>query len=570
LDQAEELTTDKIIIMLDSGKFGTGIQVRRRNLKPLKAEKSMKFRSIIIVLATLMLIAGVGVAADTSSNPVDLLNQYIEALKASDWSTAERCWVASDIESSHRLGIKYIDVPVKYDCASVLTKYIDQIRDGGVKVIIGEPVDGEGWTKIPVKLSTANDSATTIYYAVKTPEGWRLSAPAHVLTQGWKKYQSKYADIYYTDDSRINDYAGRALDDFIESAGSELGLAPDDMKKLADNRIEYYLCDENQIREITGFDIHGMVDLPVDAVITRHLPHKHELTHFLINYSLRNLSLYTAPFMQEGTACYLGGRWEKSPAIISYAGYAILKFELAAPEDILTFSDFHYTVGSADISYPVSALFAGYLTGLMSPEDFRQLYLDLSGDLSDIQSWSRERIQTTLEKACGRSWDEIRDSFNVYWPPMGTTAITPESDIAGDSIIDMDDEQGRLIVTDDGAAVHFRIVLANGQDRGFVLMTDPDQEVNADYKSDLFMQQLPNHRYDGYRYGIRFTPDEIAFYDYYTNELVADYIRSFSEDPERFGETAHDAGAEACLIRISKSILDSAFISGADFRLIGM
>jgi hypothetical protein len=283
LDQAEELTTDKIIIMLDSGKFGTGIQVRRRNLKPLKAEKSMKFRSIIIVLATLMLIAGVGVAADTSSNPVDLLNQYIEALKASDWSTAERSWVASDIESSHRLGIKYIDVPVKYDCASVLTKYIDQIRDGGVKVIIGEPVDGEGWTKIPVKLSTANDSATTIYYAVKTPEGWRLSAPAHVLTQGWKKYQSKYADIYYTDDSRINDYAGRALDDFIESAGSELGLAPDDMKKLADNRIEYYLCDENQIREITGFDIHGMVDLPADAIITRHLPHKHELTHFLIN-----------------------------------------------------------------------------------------------------------------------------------------------------------------------------------------------------------------------------------------------------------------------------------------------
>ena len=81
-----------------------------------------------------------------------------------------------------------------------------------------------------------------------------------------------------------------------------------------------------QIELLTGHDAHGMTNFQFDAIISRHLPHTHELVHMLYNFAQEDLPLFTLPVLQEGLACCLGGRWGKSPDVINYWGNVSVTF----------------------------------------------------------------------------------------------------------------------------------------------------------------------------------------------------------------------------------------------------
>ncbi|NIP43245.1 MAG: hypothetical protein GWO41_04455, partial [candidate division Zixibacteria bacterium] len=184
--------------------------------------------------------------------------------------------------------------------------------------------------------------------------------------------------------------------------------------RLQKEKIDYYLCTKEDLKNITGYDAHGLAYLSADAIITRHLPHPHEMTHLIINYTLDSVPLYTLPFMQEGLACMCGGRWGKSPEVINQLGSAILKNNLCNLDDILTLQGFNVTVGMPDISYPVSSLFVGYLIETMGMRDFKRLYLDLSGSSEGIDDYSKECVISKIEILSGLPFDSIRVGFLEY------------------------------------------------------------------------------------------------------------------------------------------------------------
>lgn len=528
----------------------------------------MTFRALTLAIILIALNGSAGKSAEPADNPVPIFDKYIEALKTDNWARAERFWTSADIESSNRLGITYLDTPVKYDCASPIPRSLAGIKAGDVRIACEEAIDKGDYAEIPVKLSADETGQTVNYFAVRTPGGWRLSSPLKVLTKDWYICETHYTRVIYSDSTRTNLAALQALDNFIESCASKLGISDTDLSRLAEVKIDYYLCNEGQIKTLTGQSVQGMVDLPSDAIVTRHLPHKHELTHLLVNYAMRTLPLYTAPFMQEGIACAIGGRWQKSPGIIDYSGYAIMKFKLAGLDDILTYNGFHRKVNNADITYPLSALLVGYLLDSLGIDQWRQLYLDLSGTDQVVQSLTVENVKSKIETACTKPWASIDTSFSIWWPQYLSIGIVPTSQEIGGQLWSGTDPQEGINFKDEGEAIYFRVAVPAGKTGGFALITTPSSGIESEFVSGLFGKHLPDEKYAGEHYGLRFTPDEIALYDFYTNELVASYVQGFSASPDGSSDSHWDPESQTYSFSIARSLLDIDSLDRDNCRLI--
>ena len=63
---------------------------------------------------------------------------------------------------------------------------------------------------------------------------------------------------------------------------------------------------------------------------------------------------------------------------------------------------------------------------------------------------------------------------------------------------------------------------------GNILISTPEKEEN--YYSKIFQEFYPKNKYNGERYLIRINDSEIAVYNLYTNNLIANYVSGFTLD----------------------------------------
>jgi hypothetical protein len=387
----------------------------------------------------------------------------------------------------------------------------------------------DDWAAITVYIASARDTISRQYYCVMTETGWKLVSPLHIFTKKWKNRSTKYTSIFYSDSSKINDIACLELDKFVSEVGKRLGLTRIDFDLLEQEKIAYYLCgDKDEIKNITEFEIEGMFMLADDAIVSLHLPHEHELAHFLINYSLRSKPLYTLAFMQEGLACLLGGRWGRSPESILYAGHATMNYELEDLDSILTRSNFNYSAGS-DISYPMSALFVGYLLEEVSIERFKKLYHDFSKSEDELNSLTIKNIHSYIEKASGKSWSEFMQKFENYWKGFDYCGITPTRiDLPNSTSNTIASDKFDISVWKQDNKYLFKIHFLDDLSRGVILFDGSNADQVEGYQSRIFGEHLPDTPYIGHRYGLRFARDEVGLYDYYCNKLLAIYTMGFT------------------------------------------
>ncbi|MEE9443027.1 MAG: hypothetical protein V3V99_10225 [candidate division Zixibacteria bacterium] len=467
--------------------------------------------------------------AYAQSTPDTTLQSYFDAVKSGRFNEAARYWEPKFVNAAKRLGISFSDAPLKFDCASPILRNLNKISEGKAKVSITNTAQNGNKAKIQVSVSSGGDTINYTYYAIRDSDKiWLLTSPAFYYCQDWEIKDTRYVRIFYNDASRINEFASDEIDKFIDSVGARLKIPAGRMQQLAENKIYYYLCDEDNMLAITGFSARGMGDLALDAVITQEFPHEHELAHILINFALEENSLYTLPFIQEGLACNLGGRWGRTPAIIHYAGYVNLHFGIANVEDILTYDDFYGKIGSAETSYPVSAVFINYLMRLCDSSNFLELYRQLSGTDPEIQSISQADIISKIEAVSGRSWNSIMAGFNNFWPRFEYCGIRPfiYNTPANSTLINIS-ESIRFSVWKLNFDYLQEIDFSNSPDGCVITLLDKHNLPREDYQSRLFYEHLPDTKYTGQRYGIKVTASEVGLYDYYCNRLVASYVMGF-------------------------------------------
>ncbi len=180
-----------------------------------------------------------------------------------------------------------------------------------------------------------------------------LVTSTYYYSRNWKIITTDYFKFFVSDETLFNEYSISLLEKFIFRISELLSFTEEEQNQLKDKKIFYFLCkDEEEIQKVTAFATRGIFILAQDYVITTYNTHYHELLHFLINYKLRKLPLYTHPFLQEGFAVAFGGRGGLEAHTISEMGVFLIKSGFANYKELLNKLDYQKT--DASISYPIS------------------------------------------------------------------------------------------------------------------------------------------------------------------------------------------------------------------------
>ncbi len=467
----------------------------------------------------------------------EVIKDYAKALADGDIQKAESLWLPEAITASRRLEISYKDVPAKFDCTSILVQKLKDIRSKAARVIVGKAEEFDGYYKIPVTLIYSANKETYDYFVVPYFGKWLIADRPYIFARSWPVLGTKYVDLHIGDSTRVNDFALKSLDNFIEQTAHKLGITDDELARLKSQRIEYYLCGKNQIDSLTGYVTEGMYDLPLDYVYSQHLPHFHELVHLLVNYRLQNLPLYTLPIAQEGLAVALGGRWGKAPDVVLQLGDILIENGFVDVNTLITYDGFYTGAGSTDMSYPVAGLLMDMVVSEYGMDKTLKLYRAVSGSQKQVGAIDTDDFtKNEVPNALGVSYDDMMSRFDKYRTKYRLYGIVPGSiDSNGKNDLDFKGREWKLSLADgtNKYGVSFR-----GPDNMVctILLTDENNTVEKTYKSWLFAEQNPDGEYNGERYGIVFSGEEAGFYDYYLNCLMAKYVYGFTPDSSYVSE----------------------------------
>jgi hypothetical protein len=340
------------------------------------------------------------------------------------------------------------------------------------------------------------------------------------------------------------------LDNCVERIAGALDIPVDKIRMLEKLKIDYYLGDKNQMKLLTGHDAEGMTSLPFDAIITRHLPHEHELVHLLINYSLQDVPLFTLPIVQEGLACCIGGRWGKTASVINYWGAAVQTLGLVELDSLLTYTGFNSCPVGPDAAYAVSSLFTQTLIDNYGIDRFIEYYKILSGDVNYVNNLSTVEIIRKAESSFQTKWPDINDAY------LKTVESHSQAGIAVINLNNLEqqafykDADNNLLIGQTPDYYIFKITLPLSKTNGSILMGD-NRLNNNKYSSWQFQEHHPDMVYAGEIYGIQFSDQEAGLYNYLTNMLTAKYVYGFFPNSNYYSNQSN-----IIIFAIDKSLFD--------------
>ncbi|MBN1213227.1 MAG: hypothetical protein JXA92_11700 [candidate division Zixibacteria bacterium] len=485
----------------------------------------MKSKNIISTLV--LIFISVSSLTARADDPVPVITEYFDMLESGNFETAAMMWLPDAQERADRFGIEYRDIPVRVDCASPVVQDLQLFRDYMYQPVKKyELLDHGAFAKLEYSQVVGGESVQHLYYVKKQGDYYWLIYPQDYCAETWPITETKYFRVHYHPDIEkfLNPVLFEAADGFIEEMAKVLNISRDDVKKIAEKKIEFFYCDnDSTVTEITSQKTKGLFDVASNDIISANFPHFHELTHFLVNYKLRNLPLFTLPVVQEGVAVYYGGRWGKKPSALFDLGIFIYREKFVEIDSILTFRGFRNNSG-ADISYPVAAVFTSYLMDKLGQDNYFKLYLALSGKYRDLAALTPVKIQNKIVEFTGLvDWQTLKTEFENYLDEKIEAVKAAAPGRLDDGKIVLSVDNFKISRNKQWLAFEFP---GQGGDTLFQgsLFFGRDKRLEGE-NSPLFEEQFQGSQpFDGYRYAVRFDRNEAGLYDYGTNELVAKFI----------------------------------------------
>ncbi len=527
-------------------------------------------KSLGNVLAALAAVTVIGPmtasAQDGHRKVLPALNEYFELIASENFDIAGDMWTPEALERSGRFGIAYSNIPLRVDCNSPIIRNFGDVQSSLMSPIRKyETLEENAWYKLEYSTVLGNALLNHNYFVQQRGDWFWLSYPQDFYASEWPVVESRYFRVHAHPEARrfLNDVVLAEADSFVEQTAKRLGIDGDTRELIARDKIEYYYCaSDTVVEQITGFLVKSTLDLASNDVISADFPHFHELTHLLVNIRLKELPLYSLPITREGIAVYLGGRWGKHPAALMDLAIFLYQEELVEFDSILTMTGFQ-TASGADIVYPVTGMFCGYLVDRLGMSDFLELYRQLSGDFKYLNRLSTTDIQGILVEALGRDdWAELMSDFDAYVADyLADQAVALAGAGEADRVIL---ETDRVAVGENGDWISFEFTglpddtLCQGN-----LLFDKLDRLEGQLSSLYDSQYGAEVAYEGFRYGVRYDQNEIGLYDYATNLLVAKYIWGITPSDDYY-----DAEAKTISIRFRKSVFEGGLPEPGQFKLL--
>lgn len=423
----------------------------------------------------------------------------------------------SELNRSHRLGISYTNIEDKALISFDLDESIKKdIKANLLQYNINEEKLEDDYLK--VTFSVPFKSYSKIFYL----KSGMFISPSSYFSRNWKTRESKYFVFKISEPKYFNDYCIKKLDEFIDSMSLTLNFDEQQMKLLEKEKIYYILCkDENEIEQVTGFNTRGIYITAFDEVITTYNTHYHELAHLLINYKLKNLSLYTLPFFMEGFAVAVGGRGGISKNVVLDIGFFIQKSGFMNYESLITFDGFYKE--DASMTYPVSGLYNAFLIKQIGIEKYLELYKIVNGNLEKIKSIGYEKLNLPGKDEFDRFLKEYENVPSIY-------------------VNDADTNKPRMLLPDGSIVVIRKGMFMRIENNYKFIIDSPflfspeDSYKSKDYFSKKYIEVIQDdNSWDANlnglnppKYGVVCDSNNINLYNFYTNEIIAYYSINFS------------------------------------------
>lgn len=444
----------------------------------------------------------ISISADSFSQPVNgkRVESFIHDLFAND-SALVKYFNPEEIRRSTRFGIEYEGVKFKHLISLDFEEPEKQrVRDGAETYRYSlAPIDSV-FSKLTILLSESGKEREFFFRNSSI-----ISAPSY-YARNWKTYESEFV-VYHTSSSElINAYAINAMSDFIREMMSHMRFSEMEKRKLAEEKIHYYLCrDEDEIRQLTGYAARGMYFLPYDYIISTYNFHCHEMLHLLMNFRLGRQKMYPEPFFQEGFAVAFGGRGGLAAATVLDMGAYVLHSGFIESNELLSRAGF----GNVDpsIAYPAAGVMNRKLIECIGFD----AYLSLYKKYSRLDTKSGDALISGEDIRYGQLVSAI--TLDIY----NSVILVTEAEFSGSGVIEY--SHNNVTVKSDSEYYYFSL-------REPVFITD--EILKGEYISNLIKEAAPSRAYRGEKYFIRVKENEISVYNLLTNTLIANYVKSFS------------------------------------------
>jgi len=490
-----------------------------------------------ILIATLFLILHSPSFSQDKSDEVlchELMQNYFDLILSGNYTSALDLWEPSALSRAERLAINYSDIPIKPDCGSPVIYDFARLQQFLYSNLTSPKKIDSGLVRVEIQFRLGDEKIVYSYLLKKKDEYFWIIFPQDYYAGDWPISESKYFRFHVNpkQDSFFNNIAVKSLDDYVERTAKKIIIPPERLALLAEKKIDYYFCrGEEEVQKISGRTTKGVYDLGADAIISSIFPHYHEVTHLLINFKLKELPLFTLPFIQEGTAVYFGGQWQRAPEVMLDFGEYILNYKIVELDSVLADKSDPNTV-SADISYPVDACLMEYLFSTLGSDKFFGLYRSLSGDYNYFINSTQDSAKRILAAQTGKSWEQIKTDFEAFLKTQQSRGglIFPGEITTGKEIV----KDSGLVISSSDKWLKIEYY-ANKDDKADVNFLFGKDTAMAGKLSSIFIEQYKDTRpFEGYRFGIRLDRNEAGLYDYSTNQLMAKYVHDFDPGPNYY------------------------------------
>ncbi len=493
----------------------------------------------LAILIAFVLFAFSNLLADNIEKEMveERFTQYLQHMIAGEYDRATAFWNNDYLYDVYKFGIAYENAPYKFDCRSPLINYLDSIREGRKKLdfkIVPKAVNiYSAYVEIEDVKLVDQEAVNYQYWMIQGEDKLFYLAPRYwAPISTLQIYEGDYYRLYYSKDTQINDSALARVDREIMQMAGLLDIDSASMQRLAADKLNYFLCENfNQVKEYADVTSQpGIHDPAGDYLITSYFPHQKIIADFLITFKLRNLPLYTQPFIRTGLAVYLGGRAGMNLSSFAQMAHFSYQSDFVDFNDILTYEGFHQRSGGPDFSYTLSGYFVGYLLEHSDMDKMLELYLALGGSKAEVEEMNLEQVKESVEKTMDMKWGDIEKGFENYLRKHVDDMIAPVENIAATRKV-YQSGTGKITVIiyadDEWYYLDAESLDRNSPARA-ALLFGPKVRLIKDYESTLFPKHFPDLSYQGQYYGIIFDEAEIGTYNYLTNEISSKYIMSLA------------------------------------------
>lgn len=234
-------------------------------------------------------------------------------------------------------------------------------------------------------------------------------------TARWPRRDGRWVQLVSGDPAG----ATRAQVDSLEAAlwrlAAKLGDARALLAPLRQRPLRYYHAQGQQQMELLVAGDHEGLALPgLRVVISRRLPHEHELVHLLSHLAIEPAPPGQEPLLQEGLASWMAGAAGHSPAALAVAADRALHDDPALLRGLLGGGAFTGSPRPEHERYAVAARFVEYLVERFGVDAFLRAYRLTAGLRLEIAQRPASHALAQLEGELGVDRDELLQAFDTW------------------------------------------------------------------------------------------------------------------------------------------------------------